>query len=289
MNEEILNATNEEVVQPQYENNGAEGATASQEITTPDYNNMSDEEFANYLNSVQNDVEQTEIEVQEQSDEAGVQEETGVTEPAQVENKPFKSFATQEDYQGEIDRIIGERLKKNRESMNTLEGLKELSQVFYGGEDGDSALAQLVEDLQSQNAEKRGVSVEVYKQQTQDSIDARKYREQQQQATDRESRIAEVQQKWQSESAELKKIVPDFDFNTAMQNKTFYNNIIEGMSVSNAYLASRQAEAPARPQRKAIPQNGTMQSSTTGKVEANPASMSDADFMRYINKIQMKE
>lgn len=287
MNEEILNAVNEEVVQPQYE--GAEDATASQEITTPDYNNMSDEEFANYLNSVQNDVEQTESEVQAQP-ETEVQEETGVTEPAQVDNKPFKSFATQEDYQGEIDRIIGERLKKNRESMNTLEGLKELSQVFYGGEDGDSALAQLVEDLQSQNAEKRGVSVEVYKQQTQDSIDARKYREQQQQATDRQSRIAEVQQKWQSESTELKKIVPDFDFNTAMQNKTFYKNIVEGMSVSNAYLASRQAEAPARPpQRKAIPQNGTMQSSTTGKVEANPASMSDADFMRYINKIQMKE
>ena len=130
--------------------------------------------------------------------------------------------------------------------------------------------------------------MEDYKQQSQDSIDAQKYRNEQKQAADRDNQIAEIQQRWQRESEDLKAIVPDFDFAKAIQNKTFFDNIANGKSVSTAYLAANKQNAAAapKPQRRAIAQNGNMKGNAAGKVEANPANMSDAEFRKYIDRIQ---
>lgn len=282
MNETTLNANKEEVVQPQYT-----GAN-KEEVTNPQTNvdEMSDEEFMSYLNSVQDGKGAAD----EQQPIAA--EDTGVTEPAEVveKNEPFKTFASQEEYQDEIDRIIGERLKKNRESINTLDGLKELARTFYGGDDSDTAIEQLIEDLQSQNAEKQGISVEDYKRQSQDSIDAKKYREELQKKNEHDERVQQIQRRWQSETDELKKIVPDFDFADSMKNKVFSDAIVSGMSVSNAYLVSAKQKAileeQSKKQRKPMMQNGTMKNNGIGHVEANPATMSDEEFMKYINRLK---
>ena len=301
MEENTLNArseeiSQEEVVQPQY-NDGAEneGVTAPQKSI----DEMSDEEFESYINSAQNGTLNREVQAAQSADDEDANKggtentaddsETGDAGPAGSEEaKPFRVFSTQEEFQGVIDGIIGERLKKNRESMNTLESLKQHALNFYGTDDGDTALVQLIEDLQQQNAEKKGVSVEDYKQQSQDSIDAQKYRNEQKQATERDNQIAEIQKRWQRESEDLKAIVPDFDFAKAMQNKAFYENIVNGKSVSTAYLAANKQNTAAvpKPQRRAIAQNGNMKGGAAGKVEANPASMSDAEFRKYIDRIQ---
>lgn len=309
MEENTLNArsediSQEEVVQPQY-NNGAvsnEEGIAQEGVTAPQksIDEMSDEEFESYINSAQNGTLNREVQAEqgddnEYADKGGAENaandsETGDAEPAGSEEaKPFRVFSTQEEFQGVIDGIMGERLKKNRESMNTLESVKQQALNFYGTDDGDTALAQLIEDLQQQCAEKKGVSVEDYKQQSQDSIDAQKYRNEQKQAVDRDNQIAEIQQRWQRESEDLKAIVPDFDFAKAMQNKAFYENIVNGKSVSTAYLAANKqntAAAAPKPQRRAIAQNGNMKNAGIGKTETNVDTMSDAEFNRYINRIQ---
>lgn len=312
MEENNLNAEAREVVQPgrmgeqlsesettspQYDENGADDTGVSEEeITEPQkaVDEMSDEEFLSYINSAQHGnaevqgtaTEQSEAETAE--DNAESEDDAGDTDPTHVEKtEPFKVFNTKEDYQSEFNRIIGERLKKSREGMETLEGLKHQALNFYGAEDGDAAIAQLIEDLNAQNAEKKGVSVEDYKQQSQDSIDAQKYRDEQSRIYDEQRKIADIQSRWQRESKDLKAIIHDFDFAEAMQNKTFYEHIVNGASVSTAYLAANKAAAPAvKQQRKAIPQNGNMRGSGAGKVEANPAAMSDADFARYIERIK---
>lgn len=298
MNENNLNAElNEEVVQPQDDNDAEITEVIQEEIIEPQktVDEMSDEEFLSYINSAQDDnvevqdiaARQSEVDTAEQS--AAEKDDTGDADPADVENKePFKVFNTQEEYQSEFDRVIGERLKKSRESVETLEGLKQQALNFYGTDDGDTALRQLIDDLQAQNAEKRGVSVEDYDRQTRDSIDAQKYREEQSRISSEQERVAQIQQKWQNESEELKRIVPDFDFAKAMQNQTFYNNIVNGMSVTGAYLAVNQQTAPIeKPKsRKPIQQNGNVKGGNAGRVESNPASMSDADFARYIERIR---
>lgn len=289
MNENNLNAElNEEVVQPQYENGAEVTDVTQEEFTEPQIDEMSDEEFESYINSAQSGDSEVQAEAAQNdfmSDEDG--NNTGDAVPADAaKSEPFKVFSTQEEYQSVIDGIIGERLKKSREGMETLEGLKQHALNFYGIDDGDAALYQLIDDLQYQNAEKHGVSVDKYRQQTQDSIDAQKYRNEQEFKNYKQQRIADIQQRWQNESAELQKVVPDFDFAKAMANNTFYDSIVNGMSVSNAYLAVNSGGAPMNRQRRAIPQNGNMRGSSAGKVEANPAAMTDNDFKRYIERIK---
>ncbi|MCI8404702.1 MAG: hypothetical protein HFE49_07340 [Clostridia bacterium] len=303
MNENNLNASAREVVQPesmggqwsngetagpQYEN-GAEVTDVTQrEFTEPEVEEMSDEEFESYINSAQSGDGEVQAEAAQNdfmSDQDG--NNTGDAVPADAAKaEPFKVFSTQEEYQSVIDGIIGERLKKSREGMETLEGLKQHALNFYGIDDGDAAICQLIDDLQYQNAEKNGVSVDKYRQQMQDSIDAQKYRNEQGKQMYRQMRIADIQQRWQNEANELKKIVPDFNFAKAMANNTFYENIVNGSSVSNAYLAANSAKADGGRQRRAIAQNGNMRGSSPGKVEANPATMTDNDFKRYIERIR---
>lgn len=295
MEEKNLNAeVNEEAVQPQREN----GAEEREEITEPQnsVDDMSDEEFESYINSAQNGTvpeNQTDIRREVQAeDEQDNSDNTGTAEPAESEKKsePFKQFATQEDYQREIDRIIGERLKKTREDTEKFEGLKELSRRFYGGEDADASIRQLIDDLRAQNAEKSGVSVEEYTRQEQDSIDARRYREEQSRQAEEQKRIGEIQRRWQKESEDLKAVVPDFDLNTALGNKTFYDNLVKGFSVSTAYLAANKAaqSAAAKPKRRPIEQVGAAKS-YGGKAEANPETMSDRDFADYINRLKRSD
>lgn len=297
MNENELNAVQEEAVQPQYEN-GAENEEInepqeSSQVKTADVEKMSDEEFDSYINSAKNGSPVREVQAKREDSEkkdTSAAEKTGAAEPAESENKPFKVFNTQSEYQSEFDRIIGERLKKNRESMETLEGLKQLSLNFYGTDNGDTAIGQLMEDLQAQNAEKRGVSVDDYKRQMEDSIDAQRYRDEQQRKASEKQQIADIQSRWQKEAEDLKEIVPDFDFAAAMRNKTFYDSIVNGKSVSNAYLAAnRAAPAPAVKQpRKVIEQNGNMKNAGIGKVTMNVDTMSDDEFEKYIDRIQRR-
>ena len=251
---------------------------------------MSDEEFLSYINSAQNGTvpeNQSEVQADDEQDGQDNSDNTGNAEPTDAAKaEPFKVFNTQEEYQSVIDGIIGERLKKNREGMETLEGLKQHALSFYDTDDGDAALRQLIDDLQQQNAEKHGVSAEEYRQQTQDSIDAQKYREEQSRISSEQQRIADIQSKWQRESEDLKRVIPDFDFAKAMQDKTFYDNIVNGSSVSTAYLAANKPAQEQPKPRRPIAQNGNMKGGRAGKVEANPASMSDADFARYIERIK---
>ena len=319
MNEENLNAEIEEVVQPQ--NNGAEDTEVSQgAITNPqNVEDMSDEEFDEYLNSVQNGTISREVQATESDDNTTDNDdsEAGNTEPGRMASseakrndqpgrmasseakrndqseedteKPFRVFKSQQEYQSEIDRIMGERLKKNRESINTLQELEAQALNFYGGEDGGSAVSQLIADLQSQNAERKGISVEDYNKQTQDSIDAEKYRNEQERIHRQQEEINNIKSRWNKESEELKSIIPDFDFEMAMRNRTFYEAVVKGSSISTAYLIANKAQAETqveKPKRKPIRQNGATKNSGIGKVDRNIDAMSDDEFANYIEKLK---
>lgn len=304
MEENNLNAVETtEVVQPSV---GAEGTEMPVEETaepqTRDIDSMSDDDFAAYIQSAQ---EGNVGEVQADSAEnAGLAEpdrrdvegavpyDKGGTDEQTVQ--PFKSFATQEEYQGEIDRIVskryGELASKNRADMERLEGLRDLAVSFYGGE-GDAALNSLINDLREQNAEKAGVSAEEFDKQLRDSADARKYREQVKAQEEQQTRVQEIQQRWAKESEELKAVIPDFDFAKAMGNKAFYDNVINGMSVGAAYLAVNKAAAiqqqpQQQPKRRTIAQNGNARGANIGKVSLNVNSMTDEEFDAYISRLK---
>lgn len=290
MDENNLNASYEEVVQPQ-DNGAGTGELTGSQATGRDIENMSDEDFASYIEMAQNgDVSEVQADDAVNSPEADNNaqddgEQSGDAMPA--ENvQPYKTFATHEEYQAEFDRVMGERLKKNRADMERLDGLRELAMRFYGG-DGDNAINSLINDLRDQNAEKSGVSAEELDSQLRDSADARKYREQMKAQEEQQTRVKEIQERWIRESADLKAVVPDFDFNKAMGNKAFYDNVINGMSVAAAYIAANgKPAAPEQPKRKAIAQNMGMRGASVGKVTPNTDAMTDEEFMDYINRLK---
>ncbi len=308
---EILNANETpEVVQPAA---GAEDEVTSTEATAePQIRNveeMSDEEFAEYIQSAQDGTLTSEVQAErtddkepqaaaENSDEdspTAEGEEQGTAEPAQ-ETQFFRTFSTQEEYQSEIDRIVSKRYgdlaRKNRESLDALDSVKDLAVSYYGG-DGDSALKALIADLREQSAEKAGVSAEEFDSRMRDTVDARRYREQMKARETQQAQADEIKRRWERESNELRGIVPDFDFDIAMQNKTFYDSIVHGMSVATAYMTAQRAAAPEvkkpakpAPARKPIQQNIGAQRTSLGKVERNIDAMSDAEFSAYIDRLK---
>ena len=275
-----------------------------------DIDSMSDEDFADYINSAQEgrlsevQAENADLSKNGQNDgnmtpktgsigqaDAKIpanSSDPGIAAPAE-KAKPFRTFATQGDYQAEIDRIIGDRLRKNREGMEQLDGLKQLALSFYGTNDSDFALSKLTDELKNHAARRKGMSVDDYNAHTRDRIDAEKYRALERRRMQKEQISRDLRMRWMRESEDLKTIVPDFDFAKAMGNRTFHDYITRGMSVGAAYVASTRndpgLQTPA-PKRRSIPQNGNMNRNGIGKVEMNVAGMSDAEFQKYINRIK---
>lgn len=93
-------------------------------------------------------------------------ENAEVVHPQESAAAPFKTYDTQADWQGEIDRIIGKRLKEKRENESAAEKYRRLSKLvkYYFGTDNVLSLqtvfanmkrAAYAESLVKQAEEKR--------------------------------------------------------------------------------------------------------------------------------------
>lgn len=301
MDEEMMNAENPEVVQPgrmgeqlsDSEVNSPEtdnGADTGDVANPRDIESMSDDDFAEYLQQVQNGTlpqpEEPSAEEGEAADAAESAEEPGDTDPQNddAEIKPYKVYKTHEEFQQDFDRIMGGRLKNNREDLDLLSKLKIQARNFYGdAADDNAAVMALLNDLTNQNADKRGVETEEYNRQTQDAEDARRWREQQSQTATQEQQRTAQRERLQRDIADVKRIVPTFDFQKAMENETFRNAIASGASVQTAYMIANQPK-PQKPKRQLIKQVG-MQTGVSGQSDYDPARLPTSDFNAYIDRI----
>ena len=100
-----------------------------------------------------------------------------------------------------------------------------------------------------------------------------------QQESDRERRIA----LWQRDAYMLKLVIPDFDFESALNDDTFRAELASGKSVFEAYAAIAR---PRQQQRSEIFQNAQSASRGMGESEINPAKLSSEDFKKYIDNIR---
>ena len=118
-------------------------------------------------------------------------------------------------------------------------------------------------------------------------MDAQKYREHQKQQEAFDKKVEDIRAQWQKDAEAMREIVPDFDFEQAMQNRDFYERIMSGLSIPLAYIAVNymQAQAPQN-KRRTIIQNGQSTANANGSPELNIAGMSDEDFDKYLKKIK---
>lgn len=285
MDETMMNAMEPEVVQPESTDNSADSQIAEQSaaaVAEPrDIENMSDDDFNEYLKQVQSG-NVPEVPKEEPQDEP--QPEDTEPEDTQEEIKPYKVYKTHEEFQQDFDRIMGERLKKNRESLDLYDKVKLQARNFYGdAADDTAAVNALLADLTNQNADRRGVETDEYNRQIQDAEDARRWREQQRAASEQEQRQNAQRERLERDIADVKRIAPAFDFNQAMQNETFRKAIMDGASVQTAYMIANQPKAQ-KPKRQPIKQVG-MQSGVSGRTDYDPAKLPDDEFDAYVERI----
>ena len=282
MEEKELNAESAEVVQPQ--DMGADTAdTAQPQINIDD---MTDEEFFKYLETAQTEeadepktVNMSEAAEQtaENADDVPDSEKDGVEKT----DAPFKVYRSQEEWQSEIDGIIGKRLKSNREQTESYNKILSIAEDFYGKE---NALEGLIKDLRAQAAEKRSISPEEYTKRIELEEKARLYDEQTALAATQQKQ-AEMLRSWQTQSEELRKTVPEFDFEKALTDTEFYDRIVKGYSVADAYNLTKKAAAPVQVgKRKPVAQGALYSQAGGSQGEIDVSKMTDKEFDDYLKK-----
>lgn len=282
MEEKELNAENAEVVQPQ--DMGADAADTAQPQKSID--DMTDEEFFRYLETAQTEeadepktVNMSEAAEQtaENADDVPDSEKDG----AEKTDAPFKVYRSQEEWQSEIDGIIGKRLKSNREQTESYNKILSIAEDFYGKE---NALEGLIKDLRAQAAEKRSISPDEYAKRIELEEKARLYDEQTALAATQQKQ-AETLRSWQTQSEELRKTVPDFDFEKALADTEFYDRIVKGYSVADAYNLTKKAAAPVQVgKRKPVAQGALYSQAGGSPSEIDVSKMTDKEFDDYLKK-----
>lgn len=276
----------------------------------PDFNNMTDAEFEEYLRGMMNN------EVKDEMYETGANgEETGATgeetgangeeieaaaeETADNEasgNTPYKTFATPDEYNAAMEQYAqsryGDELSRGKEAMDLRERLSGLAGDYY--DDGEEdPIGRLMGDLESQTAQRRGQSPDEYRQATADRRDAEAYRAQQQAQQTAADETQSIIDRWNMEAERLKQNVPDFDLNTAMENEEFRNMVVHGASIDGAYYAVKYNEiknaAPAQQTREPIMQNARTAGARPGNSVNEMMALDDNQFRKRLKRIMNGE
>lgn len=278
---------------------------------------MSEEEFESYLageygagddgrdsddygGGVSDSIGKTSEESGQTTGPSAMQEKVNDTEgdngeQTQAANQAFRTFETQQQWQAEIDRIIGDRLKNTHKVMDEYDALKRTLSDYYGAKDADEAVRLFREDIEGQMAEREGVNVDVYRRVQNAEQENAQYRRQLEAINEarreeqRQAQARAIQADWENQAAELKKAVSDFDLKANMQNSEFADYVVNrGLSIADAYYLTRRAEqmtkASQRQERRPIHENGAMQKTSGGSAYTDINKLSDSDFEKYLEK-----
>lgn len=211
----------------------------------------------------------------------------------------YRSFATQQEWQSAIDRIVGDRLKGAHKTIGEYDALKRTIADYYGTDDADKAVELLQKDITEQTAQSRGIDADTYRRLQESERENRQFREQldeiqrgREEAAKKE-RIYAIQNEWERQAAELKKSAPDFDLRASMQLPEFADYVVnKRLSVADAYyLVSREKQwqaarerAASKARRHAIPENGASRQTPGASTYTDVSRMSDTDFERYLEE-----
>lgn len=296
------------------------------ELTPEDINNMSPDEFSKYLDEIDAREEpfysaersegtlrseDTPPEPEEPEDDTGTgtdtnsspsersPEEASETPPEQQpeteENaqeaapaQPFRSYATKDEYDRDIQQRINEAVQQDRQNRSTDdETVRRISDIAgYYYRDAENPMQAMADYIEKTAAEQDGVDIAEYRDRMDTQRKAKAYDDMQRRNQERQTARKQIYDTWMRDAQQLKIIDPDFDFNTAMQNPAFKNDIISGKSVAEAYKNISTPPQAAAPKRAPITQNAQTAQRGTGEASSNPASLPTRDFMEYINRIK---
>ena len=280
--------------------------TADEDIlSADDIDNMSDKEFQEYLDELALGADSADEDVlsddtpDEETPEPEDKEPEG--EPGKTEGKeekeetaPFKTFATEDEYEAEIKKRIKSATKdkpeSDKDSEKAVNRILRIAKKFY--KDSEDPLDEVANELEKQYAEANNMDVDKLRDEMSTEEDADKWRAGEEKKANHEKARQDIIDKWHYDAEQLKFIDKDFDFASAVKNEKFKDALLDGKSVIEAYSLikeSKKEEKPAedkKEQRESIDQNARQALKGTGESKFNPAKLSDKDFKAYIENIK---
>ena len=277
--------------------NGEETGTANPKTE------LSDGDFEKYLNDIIDGNAQLDVPTEATKD--GGAEDTAAAENVDEEQSPgnpdtddnaptapFKTFATEKEYQAEIDRIFSKRHKDYKDKNDRIDYFQNALKRFYGTDSVDDALKAFDAQVLESEAERRGMSTDDVATMHELERKANAYDEQMAQR----DAIEAVRARLAEEEQSIRETDPDFDLNKAYEQSADFKRVLNDTgSVYRAYLsidktahqppATPQKQPPAKQQRT-FRETGSMRQSAAGRVETDVSKLSDKDFEDYIKKIK---
>lgn len=274
-----------ELTRPLSGGEDAETENAGDVITPEDIAEMTAEEFSEYINSrpeadESEDGADTDTQDTAADDEADPADET---EPDKA--GPYRVFNTREEYEADMRKAVAEAFRKRfgsaEEDSAELNRIRRSARGSYRG--SDNPIQDMLDDMDSHAAKEAGKSIEEYRKGLDENEAFEQWKAEKAQAEQQRKSNERIIAQWYADAARLQQLVPEFDFNAAIQNMAFSSAIRNGDSVAMAYMRMRDS-APKQPKRKEITQNATSARRGTGGSSVNPATMPTSDYIAYINK-----
>ena len=225
-------------------------------------------------------------------------EGTGENADAGVDDTPFKSFATEDEYREEIDRIANERInsedneyfKRSGQFGGVLEKLK----AMYNVESDEEALSLIDDQYYDSIAESRGITRESAREMAeleQKAAAYDQYRQSQEEYRRNEERLSNIR----TQVNDFKQKNPDFDMNLEIQNEQFKNYIINhNMTVEDAYYLVHRAEMEQKAMESVVSNINAKAARITengaGNVRPmqariNPSNLKDSDIDDILRRV----
>ena len=246
---------------------------------------------------------------------ANIQQETE-PEPAEKslddEWVEAKKGRFKEQYARDVQAAVQDRFKNQADANEVLNKMQPMLNVLMqkAGVDSVDELQELILDddsLYEDEAEKMGMPVEAYKnfKKLQDEHDQLVAREQEQQE---QMMLRQHFQNLAAQAEEMKKIYPDFDLRTEMENETFRRLVApnSGLKVSDAFFAihhdqlqpqamaygfqrAQQQMSQTLQANRARPVEGAMKTGQPANVALDPKAMTREERQRLIERARRGE
>lgn len=282
-----VDASTGEVVQPQNEI-GADaenvpGSTTEQEAA----------------GGVGNASPQEESNGQEASQDDG--QENGANEVRPGNEQGFKTYATQQEWQADVDRIIGKRLGDMRglkEQASAYQQLTTQLQELFGAASADEAVELFSQQYAETMAAQQGITPEQFREHQELAQKARQFDEMQ-----KEQQIRmQNQQKLSVIDAQVNALRaknPEFDMGKEVENPEFCRMVWnQGISVEDAYYLTHK-DALYKQAQNAVMENiaakqGRIPENGTGKVpptvnKINPEKLSFSEIDDILERVRKGE
>lgn len=280
-------------------NSGLADRTGVETGTADPKTELSDSDFEKYLSEIidgkarpdEPTGAEEEPEGKEPEDEEASKDGAENPESAPKEDEPFKTFATEKEYQAEIDRIFSKRHKDYKETERKLSQFQDTLKKFYKMNIDDAVAAFEAQTLE-QVAQENGLSKEEAKERIDVERKAKAYDDEK---AEREA-VEAVRKRLTDEESAIKEFDPNFDMSKMYEENDGFRKILtETGSVYKSYLAcKKQAFEAAKQKKQSQPskqqrtfrETGSMKKASAGKVETDASKLSDKDFEAYIRKIK---